>query len=302
MDDCVDDATFDNGSGATCAAYSQWCADGGARPGSEWALGAQFNHPERHCCACGKPGAAEEAETAADSEEIAGRAELRQAAERRADACAALAPRTAPSFALVYWRLPRVGNALMCAVLGACSHAQVETCAAAPGGHVVDACAAGAPWQYTDYASAKLPAASRSCFQRLDDLPLGGDQAAGWANLEATCSTMGGDVAATCSYLRGLAQPATAMVRLQRFVEPTAAPCRRAQFWRNSGAILAQFSDVASPVLRVQLGGASGADDRDAARPGRARAERVRVRARRVSDTQGASHAHAHAHTPTHSA
>ena len=63
MDDCVDDATFDNGSGATCAAYSQWCADGGARPGSEWALGAQFNHPERHCCACGKPGAAEEAET-----------------------------------------------------------------------------------------------------------------------------------------------------------------------------------------------------------------------------------------------
>ena len=161
MDDCVDDATFDNGSGATCAAYSQWCADGGARPGSEWALGAQFNHPERHCCACGKPGAAEEAETAADSEEIAGRAELRQAAERRADACAALAPRTAPSFALVYWRLPRVGNALMCAVLGACSHAQVETCAAAPGGHAVDACAAGAPWQYTDYASAQLPAASR---------------------------------------------------------------------------------------------------------------------------------------------
>ena len=56
MDDCVDDATFDNGSGATCAAYSQWCADGGARPGSEWALGAQFNHPERHCCACGKKG------------------------------------------------------------------------------------------------------------------------------------------------------------------------------------------------------------------------------------------------------
>ena len=263
------------------------------------------NHPERHRCACGKPGAAEEAETAADRREIAGRAELRQAAERRADARRARAADGAVVRAGVYWRLPRVGNALMCAVLGACSHAQVETCAAAPGGHVVDACAAGAPWQYTDYASAKLPAASRSCFQRLDDLPLGGDQAAGWANLEATCSTMGGDVAATCSYLRGLAQPATAMVRLERFVEPTAAPCSaRAQFWRNSGAILAQFSVTSHPLFSACSWAAPPVRMIAMLRDPGERAQSAYEYGPDASRTHRAphTHTHAHAHTPTHSA
>ena len=32
----------------------KWCAAGAARPGSEWALGAHFNSPEKNCCACGK--------------------------------------------------------------------------------------------------------------------------------------------------------------------------------------------------------------------------------------------------------
>jgi len=36
--------------------FNGYCADGAAKAGYEWTLGAQFNWPEDNCCACGKPG------------------------------------------------------------------------------------------------------------------------------------------------------------------------------------------------------------------------------------------------------
>ena len=53
---CTDDPAWSNFSGKGCADYaSTWCSDGGFHVGAEWTGGAQFNNPERHCCACGKP-------------------------------------------------------------------------------------------------------------------------------------------------------------------------------------------------------------------------------------------------------
>ena len=53
---CADDDAWDNFSGKRCADYSaEWCSAGGFHVGAEWTGGAQFNFPERHCCACGKP-------------------------------------------------------------------------------------------------------------------------------------------------------------------------------------------------------------------------------------------------------
>merc|ERR1712151_555642 len=41
--------------GWTCEAYElwNWCRDGNAIRGNEFALGEQLNKPEKHCCACG---------------------------------------------------------------------------------------------------------------------------------------------------------------------------------------------------------------------------------------------------------
>lgn len=49
-----------------CVAYERrgYCLDGKILPGSEWTGGMAYNHPERHCCACG---AQPEATTAAAS-------------------------------------------------------------------------------------------------------------------------------------------------------------------------------------------------------------------------------------------
>ena len=53
---CVDTPDWNNFSGRSCADYgATWCFGGAARPGHEWTLGATFNFPEQHCCACGKP-------------------------------------------------------------------------------------------------------------------------------------------------------------------------------------------------------------------------------------------------------
>ena len=53
---CVDTPDWNNFSGRSCADYgATWCFGGAARPGHEWTLGATFNNPEQHCCACGKP-------------------------------------------------------------------------------------------------------------------------------------------------------------------------------------------------------------------------------------------------------
>ena len=53
---CEDDALWKNPYGHDCAGYVEkgWCADGEAMPGQQWTLGAVYNHPEDHCCQCGK--------------------------------------------------------------------------------------------------------------------------------------------------------------------------------------------------------------------------------------------------------
>ena len=51
---CIDTPLWDNNSGRRCADYSRegWCRNGMLT--LTWTGGAQFNHPERECCACGK--------------------------------------------------------------------------------------------------------------------------------------------------------------------------------------------------------------------------------------------------------
>ena len=52
---CSDTPGWTNPYGYGCGAYKRyWCAGGGSRRGQAWALGKAFDHPEAHCCACGK--------------------------------------------------------------------------------------------------------------------------------------------------------------------------------------------------------------------------------------------------------
>merc|ERR1719482_2393996 len=52
---CQDTPDWVNGYGRGCADYaSKWCANGGARAGSEWTLGSKYKFPEDNCCVCGK--------------------------------------------------------------------------------------------------------------------------------------------------------------------------------------------------------------------------------------------------------
>ena len=53
---CVDTPKWHNRYKADCGRYviEGHCIGGGAAKGHEWALGAEFDYPERSCCACGK--------------------------------------------------------------------------------------------------------------------------------------------------------------------------------------------------------------------------------------------------------
>ena len=64
---CQDVPGWKNKLGKTCNDYltNNWCANGAAVPGNEWALGPKWNMPENNCCVCGltpppKPANAEE--------------------------------------------------------------------------------------------------------------------------------------------------------------------------------------------------------------------------------------------------
>jgi len=50
-----DTVGWSNGFGYGCADYEKhWCANGVAKVGQAWALGAFYNYPEENCCTCGK--------------------------------------------------------------------------------------------------------------------------------------------------------------------------------------------------------------------------------------------------------
>lgn len=53
---CIDSSGWRNKYGATCAKYVHdlLCKDGRVVEGQAWASGAEYNFPERNCCACGK--------------------------------------------------------------------------------------------------------------------------------------------------------------------------------------------------------------------------------------------------------
>ena len=50
-----DTSGWTNGHNHGCESYAaKWCENGGAKAGSEWTLGATYNHPEANCVVCGK--------------------------------------------------------------------------------------------------------------------------------------------------------------------------------------------------------------------------------------------------------
>jgi hypothetical protein len=55
---CTDTPGWNNGHPKFkigCTFYQkQWCVDGKAKPGKEFAFGSRWKSPERNCCACGK--------------------------------------------------------------------------------------------------------------------------------------------------------------------------------------------------------------------------------------------------------
>jgi hypothetical protein len=52
---CVDTAAWTNGHGYDCIGYAQdLCSDGEPKMNMRWALGPEYNYPEKNCCACGK--------------------------------------------------------------------------------------------------------------------------------------------------------------------------------------------------------------------------------------------------------
>ena len=170
-------------------ALEQWCVRGAFARGAEWTGGSQFNNPETNCCICGKVKASggpypwadsgpaavpnltpdvsgDAASALAASIAVEPRSEtieeaeeedpetmrderLRALVKQRATSCAALAPSRADNFLLVYPRLPRVGNGLLCAVLSACSQRPLA-CAGASMPTDPTMCPLGADWRYTD--------------------------------------------------------------------------------------------------------------------------------------------------------
>ena len=66
---CVDDSGYANSFGLDCVGYEAagYCRNGAPAAGKEWAMGAEYGHPERACCACGKGRAAAAAAACVDT-------------------------------------------------------------------------------------------------------------------------------------------------------------------------------------------------------------------------------------------
>jgi hypothetical protein len=238
---CADTPDWDNHAGKGCADYSkEYCVSGAFRPGSEWTAGEGFNFPETNCCACGKslPGEynaihSTTGEFNADLGEGAARPELHSAAEGRIATCSARRRAAPEPQLLIYTRLPRVGNALMCALLSACSSRQSRTAcvlskvaasAALDAQDATDvppalaalsldgACPGGAPNAYLQYGNDHLAYDNRSMCAGID-------------GLTAACSTLGGDAVQTCANLKSFRLPGTIMLQTERYDAPEAPPC-----------------------------------------------------------------------------
>ena len=125
-DGCADTPAWDNHSGKKCIDYvtERWCGGGRPSPGFEWTFGPQFNHPDQNCCACGKP-----TNVGEDSELQGAHTSLQSLTQARASQCQRMAPASAGNgIALYVPRLPRSGNAFMCALLGGEAAARTQRC------------------------------------------------------------------------------------------------------------------------------------------------------------------------------
>mmetsp|Transcript_19774 Transcript_19774/g.60000 ORF Transcript_19774/g.60000 Transcript_19774/m.60000 type:complete len:493 (+) Transcript_19774:103-1581(+) len=258
---CADSAGWDNHSGKGCAAYeAEYCANGRFRAGSEWSGGEGFNFPERNCCACGKqlPEGGGRSAPAADAPAAqtlvsVARPEVRAVAEERVSTCAARRQQLEPKL-LLYSRLPRVGNALMCALLSACSSRQSRTACVnskvaasaaldatsqadvPPSLSVVSldgACPGGAPTAYLQYGSDHLAYDNRSMCAGID-------------GITPACSTFGGNEAQSCANLRALRLPGIVMLQTERYSAPESPPCGWPQ------APVAMIALLRDPGERVQ--------------------------------------------------
>ena len=251
---CADDVDWDNHSGRKCADYSRegWCRGGKLVASYSWTGGAQFNYPERACCACGKSppapaytppvatasaaptittfsnpsafgastGAA--ASTSATPAALASLLEAlpaveREAVQARLSTCAASSPAKAGESLLLVPRLPRSGNALMCNLLSACSARQSRsacgtTVAIADVNSVRASTCPSGQTPYAFYGNEKLSPDNYGC-------------AAGINASVPECSSFAGEPGAACRYLGSVHPPGALMLASERFPDFTIAPC-----------------------------------------------------------------------------
>ena len=213
MGDCADTPGWENHSGKKCHDYvtERWCVGKHFTVGKEWTSGAQFNFPERHCCACGKPASVEDDPEVQALTKADVRPDVRAVIDARTASCKRFDSRTAAPL-VQYLRLPRVGNALMCALLSACSGSQSRT--ACGGGEPVGAgaCPGGASPAYSQHGNFRLASSS-----------LG--MCAGPNGTSAQCSSGGGDETLVCGGLQTLRLPGSVLVQYEHFVELEKPPC-----------------------------------------------------------------------------
>lgn len=246
---CIDTPLWDNNSGRRCADYSRegWCRNGMLT--LTWTGGAQFNHPERECCACGKGATAtatmfthkfiEQAPQRTSAPAVTPAAAVpnpprdaalatlldalpateREAVQARLSTCAAThaAPRAAADTLLYVPRLPRTGNGLMCNLLSTCSARQARQACGTPVAlaDVNNARSLGCPSGATPFAfygNEKLKLENFGC-------------AAGVNSSMPSCNSFGGDAAASCQFLGSIKAPGAVMVATERFPEFAVAPC-----------------------------------------------------------------------------
>ncbi len=228
--DCFqDEPNWDNGSGKNCAHYASqnWCAGGGFTPGKEWTGGAQFNWPERACCACGRvqaPTPAPTVEEATPSEllnEVPN--EVRSFAQARLDKCDASAKYRPPGEkSLLYFaRMPRSGNEFMCQLLRMCSKtvAPRVTCESAT---MLSGAASAVARPQGMCGATKLGLT----FYGNDKLSSNNHGAcAGMNGTTDACSSSGGDIGAACIRMRSFALPAAVLMQTPTFPQLFEAPC-----------------------------------------------------------------------------
>ncbi|KAL3905612.1 MAG: hypothetical protein SGPRY_010854 [Prymnesium sp.] len=134
-----------------------------------------------------------------------------QAIRTRLASCQPSLPSPSSPSLVLYLRLPRVGNGLMCALLSACSSYASRGACGADSRVGVGCLLSGSP-TYNQYGNYKLSSSS-----------LG--MCAGPNGTSAECSSGGGEAGAVCAGLQAMRLPATALVQYESFPLFDKPPC-----------------------------------------------------------------------------